>query len=319
MPPLAIMGGVGLAGSIGSALIGAHGAHEAADAQSAAAQQAAAYQKQQASNATGFQNAEWNQAQNGLDPWLAAGKGALGELSGLTSTPGQGLLAGFDQKFNAPTGATEQNDPGYQFRLQQGMSALNNTAAAKGNLLSANTLQSQQKFGQDYASNEYGNVYNRAMQDYMNQFNIFNSNQSNQYNRLAGLAGAGQNAANTLGQLGQGAANNIGNINMQSGQQVGQSLNNAGAAQASGYVGGANAWSQGLSGAANGIGQGIMLQQLMGGGGSAPYANYGTNVLQPSYMNPSQASISGANYQGAPGMTGLYGDVNMQGLPGFKS
>lgn len=294
MPPLAIMAGVGLAGSLGGAAIQSHEAGNAANAQSAAAQQAAAYQKQQAENSTGFQNAEWNQAQNNIAPWLGAGRAALGELSGLTSTPGQGLLAGFDKQFQAPTGATEQNDPGYQFRLQQGMSALNNSAAAKGNLLSGNVLQAQQKFGQDYASNEYGNVYNRAMQDYMNQFNIFNSNQSNQRNRLAGLAGAGQNAATTLGGLGQNAANNIAGINMEAGKLVGQDYTNAGNAQGTGYINSGNAWSQGLSGAANGASQGIMLNQLGGGGGFNWGSGGGVQAGQSPYLSMNYDGMTNA-------------------------
>lgn len=271
MPPLAIMAGVGIAGAIGGSAIQANAAGKAADAQSQAANHAADLQKQEADNSLAFQKEQWGTQQQNLAPWLSAGKGALGELSGLTSTPGQGLLAGFDKQFQAPTGATEQNDPGYQFRLQQGMSALNNSAAAKGNLLSGNVLNAQQKFGQDYASNEYSNVYGRAMQDYMNQFNIFNSNQSNQYNRLAGLAGTGQQAANTLGQLGQGAADNVSRINMTAGQQIGQDYQNAGAAQASGYTRGAAAWAQGLTGIGNQIGQyggqGGTFPGLGGGGG----------------------------------------------------
>jgi hypothetical protein len=86
------------------------------------------------------------------------------------------LTAGFNEKFQAPTGATEQNDPGYQFRLDQGMKMLDNSAAAKGGLLSGNTLQGRQNYAQNYASNEYGNVYNRAMQEYTNRFNIDSAN-----------------------------------------------------------------------------------------------------------------------------------------------
>jgi hypothetical protein len=272
--------GAGIAGSIGSAAIASHAAGKAASAQSNAATSAAQLQAQSAKDSLDFQKQEWQTQQQNMAPWLQAGKGALGELSGLTSTPGQGLLTPWTQQFQAPTDVTQQNDPGYQFRLQQGMQALNNSAAAKGNLLSGNTLEAQQQYGQNYASNEYNNVYNRALQQYQQNYGIFENNQANEYNRLAGLAGTGQTAATSLGQEGQAAAQNVGNTYLTSAAQQGQSLQNAGAATASGYIGGANAWSGALGGAANSITQGIMLNQLMGKGAdpSGLYSNYNPNI-----------------------------------------
>lgn len=69
-------------------------------------------------------------------------------------------------RFQSPTGVTDQNDPGYQFRLQQGEGALQASAAARGVLNSGGTLQDVLKYGQDYASQEYSNVFNRALQGY---------------------------------------------------------------------------------------------------------------------------------------------------------
>lgn len=68
--------------------------------------------------------------------------------------------------FSAPTGANEQNDPGYAFRLAQGEGALQNSAAAQGILNTGGTLEGILNYGQNYASNEYQNVYNRALQSY---------------------------------------------------------------------------------------------------------------------------------------------------------
>jgi hypothetical protein len=122
------------------------------------------------------------------------------------------------------------------------MKALQNSASARGDLLSGNTLAATTQYGQDYASGEYGNVYNRAMQEYQNRFNVYNANQTNKFNRLASLSGVGQTSAQQLGQSGQAAANNISNTLLTSGQQIGQNMNNAAAATASGYVGAGNAW-----------------------------------------------------------------------------
>lgn len=68
--------------------------------------------------------------------------------------------------FTPPTGATEVNDPGYQFRLDQGQAALAASAAAKGTLNSGGTLLGAQKFGQDYASGEFDKVFQRAKDEY---------------------------------------------------------------------------------------------------------------------------------------------------------
>jgi hypothetical protein len=267
----ALVGGT-LAAGIGGAAISAHAAGQAADAQAGAAKSAAQLQADEAKNALDFQKQEWTTQQQNMAPWLQAGKGALGNLSALTSTPGQGLLTPWTEQFQAPNAVTEQNDPGYQFRLQQGEGALQNSAAAQGSLLSGNTLEAQQKFGQNYASNEYGNVYNRALGQYQQRYGIFENNQANQFNRLAAMSGLGQTAATSLGQQGQAAAQNVGNIDLTSGAQQGQDLQNIAAAQASGYVGGANAWSGALGGTANSLTNLYMMKNLFGGGGGGGFS-----------------------------------------------
>lgn len=158
------------------------------------------------------------------------------------------LAQGFDEKFAAPTDVTEQNDPGYQFRLKQGQDAIEHSAAARGGLLSGGTGKALNDYAQGSASNEYGNVYNRALTEYQQRYNVFNNNQSTLFNRLANLSGFGQTATAQLNSAGTNAANNNSTILMNSGQQIGQQLNNAGAATASGYAGTANAINGGISG-----------------------------------------------------------------------
>lgn len=172
------------------------------------------------------------------------------------------LLQPFGQTFQAPTNVTEQNDPGYQFRLNQGMKALTNSASAKGTLLNGGTGKDITQFGQDYASNEYNNVYNRAYNQYATQYNQYQQHNTDVYNRLAGLSGVGQTAASTLGTLGQQTAQNVSNIDLTTGAQQGQDINNAGAARASGIVGAGNAYSSGLGSLAS-LGYLPYLQQMM--------------------------------------------------------
>lgn len=137
--------------------------------------------------------------------------------------------------------------PGYQFRKEEGQKGVENSAAARGGLLSGAALKAIQKYGQDFASNEYGNWFNQSNTDrnYIAgqgdaSYNRFNTNTSNQYNRLAGLSGTGQQATNLVNTAGANFAN-----------QAAQNTMGAGNAQAAGIVGQANALSGGLTGAYN--------------------------------------------------------------------
>ena len=158
------------------------------------------------------------------------------------------LMQQWPFEFAAPTNVTEQNDPGYQFRQQQGQQALENQEAATGSLLSGGSAKALDQYNQNYASNEYGNVYNRALTNYQQAYNQFQQSQTNQFNRLADIAGLGQLSA---GQLNSSAANtgsNVNNLLLGAGNQIGSALQNAGTARASGYVGAGNAYSGGLQG-----------------------------------------------------------------------
>lgn len=255
MPTLPIALGAGM---IGSAAIGGIGSILSGNTQANAAENAAKLQYNLGEQSLGFQKQELAQNQANQAPWLQEGQQALSTLGGLTGTPGQGLLQGFNQQFNAPTLAQAEQYPGYQFQLQQGQNAIQNSAAARGGLVSGNAATALNNYSQQAGQSDYNNVYNQAMQQYLNSYNIFNSNQANQFNRLASLSGLGQTSANQLGATGQAAAGNVAGINSTIGGQVGQNINNAGAATASGYAGLANA-GMGLTG---GISQLSLLSQL---------------------------------------------------------
>lgn len=304
---IAIGAGVSAAGALGGAALSSHAAGEAASTQANAAKSAAELQKEEADNALAFQKEQWTTQQANLAPWLAAGKTGLTNLTGLLSTPGQGLLTPWTEQFKAPTDVTEANDPGYKFRMAQGEGALENSAAAKGGLLSGNTLEAQQQYGQDFASNEYNNVYSRAMNQYELGYNQFENNNTNEFNRLAALSGIGQTAATTLGSEGQAASSNVGNIDLTSGAQQGADLNNAAAATASGYVGSANAWSGAMGGMTSNISQLAMLNSILGNsGGSNLYTDPGMNILQPSYMPTTMGAPLNPDPMAPPDMTGMY-------------
>ena len=184
------------------------------------------------------------------------------------STPWQGPAP-----FQAPTTVDEQNDPGYQARMDQGSQAIQRSAAAKGTLLTGGTLKDLTQFGQDYGSNEYSNVYNRAssqyqqsynqsltdwttnynasLQQYQQAYNIFENNQAKGFNRIASLAGLGQTAAGQLGSSGLGYTQLAGNTAMSNANSLSNLYTQLGNVNASGIVGGANAWNNALGNAVN--------------------------------------------------------------------
>lgn len=196
--------------------------------------------------------------------------GSSTALSGYSPTSGGygSLMQPWNQTFTAPTDITEQNDPGYQARLKLGTDAIQRSAAAAGGVVTGGTAQALDQFGQDYASNEYNNVYNRALSTYGTNYNTFENNQANQFNRLAALSGVGQTAASQLATAGQAASNNVSSNLLNTANNMGQAYQNAAAANASGLIGSSNAWSGAINGATNNLSQLALLQQLYGGGNS---------------------------------------------------
>jgi len=194
------MAGWTAAAIAGSAVIGGVAANRAAGAQADASRYAADLQYKQ-----------YKEGVQRQKPFYEAGVNALPELIAASKyTP-------FD--YNA-----YQNDPGVAFRIKQGVDALDRSAAARGGLLSGNQLRGVTEFGQNLASQEYSNAFNR-----------YQAERQARLNPLQSLTGMGQTTANTIGNMGQNMATNVGN-DMQSGAN----------ARASGYIGGANALSGGL-------------------------------------------------------------------------
>jgi hypothetical protein len=242
------------AGQAVSGAQGASAAKKAANAQVAAAQQAGDLQKEMYYNNIELQA-----------PFREAGLSAQNKLLDY-----MGLTPGASGKYTKDFSMTDfQQDPGYAFRMSEGLKALDRTAAARGGMLSGAALRGATRYGQDMASQEYTNAFNR-----------YQTNRANQLNPLQSLMGAGQTAANNVGAAGQNYAN-----------QAGEAYMGAGNARASGYVGSANAWNSALGQAANTLGQQNMLGSIFGG-------NSGGGT---SFDNPFSYDFSG-NYTG-PGST----------------
>jgi len=227
---------MGVAAAIaGAAVVGAGasiiGGNKAANAQKYAADQSAAVQQR-----------IFDQTREDNAPWRNVGQSALYRLAGLS-----GLSK--DGKGNAgrPNYSAFTSSPGYQFRLDEGMKAIERSAAARGGLRSGATMKSLNNYAQGEASQEYGN----------------------EWNRMAGLAGVGQTANSQNQQAGQNYANNLQNA-----------YTNAGNARASAYQNTASAISSSVNGLASIYGYNATFG---GGGGSPPSSTGGGAFYDPSY------------------------------------
>lgn len=203
------------------------GAITGSNSQAKAAKSAANQQYQASKEATQVQKDMYDQTRKDLMPYADAGKNSLSQLMGQMGPNGY-----FNQTY---TGQDIYDDPSYQFRLQQGQDSIQSGAAAQGGLLSGATQKALLNYGQDAASQEYGNAYNR-----------FNADQTNQYNRLSNLVGLGQNAAAQQGNAG-----------MQTAQAVASNTMAGANAQAAGTIAAGNRTANNFSslvGAAGAIG-----------------------------------------------------------------
>jgi hypothetical protein len=263
----------------GGAIVGAIGSGLAAGAQAGASKNAAQLQYMLGQQSLQQNQNQFNTTQANEAPWLKAGTSAIGSLSSLLSTPGQGLLTPWTQQFQAPTAAQAAATPDYQFTAGAGSGAIQNSAAGSGNLLSTGTLKTLDQFNQGLASTTYQQTYSNAFNEYLQQYNQFQNNQTNEFNRLASVSGLGQQTATTLGQLGQQNSNTAAGINATTGSQVGNSLLYTGAANASGYAGIANSINGGISN----LSQYSMLNSILNPqGGAGGYQGPGVGpAMQP--------------------------------------
>ena len=197
---------------LGAGALGALASRSAGRAQASATQQAADLQAQAAREAQALQERIYEESVARQKPFLETGTEFFNRLAALQRGGAEGA-----QNFL-------QMDPGYQFRLSEGLKALDRQAAARGGLISGAALKAAQRYGQDVASQEFGNAYNR----------------------LASMANVGPQAAGVMSNLGQTYATNVGNLGLGAAQAARQGLMGAAQARGSSYIGGVNALTGGL-------------------------------------------------------------------------
>lgn len=165
----------------------------------------------------------WARQQEEMTPWKEAGNRALGRLQ---------------------DGSFFERDAGYQFRLDEGNKGINSALAARGMANSGAALKELTRFGQNFASNEYQNAWNRE-----NQLANYGNNASLALGNFAG--GNAANLSNNYTGFGNAtAAAEIGRSNRDA-ALVGAAFQGLGAAAGAAAGGGAGKTSSPLAASGN--------------------------------------------------------------------
>lgn len=204
---------------------------------------AADAQTQAANTASQTQLDMYNKTRGDLSPYNTGGQADFTRLNKLLTSPAY---------INGPqmTESRLRATPGYQFNQNQGLKAVQNSAAARGLGVSGAALKGAAQYANGLADSTYQNQFSNAV-----------TNQTNAYNRLMGGASLGENAAAQTGAYGTQTASNIGN-----------NVIGAGNAQAAGAIAQGNAVGSIASGASNAY---LTNSLLNGSGGGGLYGGSG--------------------------------------------
>lgn len=180
--PVTIGAGVGMLGY----MMNQQASQNATEAETNAANQA---------NAT--QTSQFNQTRADQQPFINSGIGALNQLNQ--------QMPDLTRSFSM---ADFRADPGYQFAMDQGNSAIQRSSAARGTL-GGDTLKSMQGFSQGLADQQYQTARTN-----------FTNDQTNRFNKLSSMVGTGQGATNQVQAAGTNTANNISSNQLGTGNAI---------------------------------------------------------------------------------------------------
>ena len=259
------------------------------------------------------------------DPYQQAGLAGQNQLLNYLGIGGDTGAQGYGQYANAqftPEAFAANQDPGYGFRMREGLKAVDAQAAARGGLISGAALKASQRFGQDMASQEYQNAFNRyqtsrqatlapyqqlqgagmqAAGGLSNAAGGYGTNALGAYGGYGSAANSaygnyGAAAGNAYGALGTGIYNATGTAGGQInsaygnyGNQVTGALTGFGGNQANLTTGAANAQAAGQVGQANALNQGIS------GASNAYYQNQMLNLFRNNQGTPMNQPQGGFN------------------------
>ena len=249
------------------------------------------------------------QQQAAYNPYQQAGLAGQNQLLNYLGIGADTGSQGYGQYANAqftPQAFAANQDPGYAFRMKEGLKAVDAQAAARGGLISGAALKASQRFGQDMASQEYQNAFNRYQTSRQNTLAPYQSLQGTGMQAAGGLSNAagnyGTNAMGAYGGYGTAAGNAYGNYGNAAGSAYGaagtglyNATGNAGGTVNSAYGNYGNQVTGALTGfgtnqanlttgaanatAAGQVGQANALNQGISGATNAYYQNQMLNLL----------------------------------------
>lgn len=261
---------IGAGTSLIGGLIGSKAAQDAAAAQQAAGQKAVNQVGTNTNASLAALNNTWLQDQSKLQPYQDAGAKAVSQLNDATLSA------------DMPNASQIMSlDPGYAFNLSEGTKALQRAEAAGGSIGSGGALKAALQYSQGLASNEFGNAYNRYLQN--NQL---------RFGELRSAADIGQNANSQFIGAGSNYANGTLNANMDQARLDSDLITGMGNAQAAGDIGAANAW----SGALSGIGKSAGALALMPSSGSGYSFNPPATGAGSLITSPGAGSLNSMNF-----------------------
>lgn len=214
--------------------------------------------------------ADW--AQSLMMPYIKGGEGAETQLNDILGAP--------VEKFSYDPSKVA-DDKGYQFTLQQGMKALEQSAAARGQALSGGQLKAISQFGEGNAATYENQFYNQAL-------STFDTNRDTLQQRVGNLFGQtsqGMQGGQYAGNVGiqqseyasdaeQRAAALRANLGLE-GTKIDANARTGGAnATAASILGSTSSMDKGITTAGNDIGQAIFLSQLMKKPPASSSSNY---------------------------------------------
>jgi len=194
---IAAAAAIGAVGAIGGSVIASKGANSAADKASAATAQAADQSTQVQREQMQLAKDIYGENKAALAPWQQYGMDATGNINSLLELlpGGAGVNMGFD---------AYKNSTGYNERLKAGGELINGNYAGNGVFNSGARGKALTKYGQDYASGEFGNYINSLLP----RLNAYEGMRNLGFNAASAQAGVGNNYASQTGA----AANNLSNI-----------------------------------------------------------------------------------------------------------
>ena len=197
---------------IGGSVIGAGASIISGNKAANAQQEAAAKQEQTANKSLDIEKYIYDTTRADNEPSRLTGQNAMFKLADMYGVARPGGPANPTANYSA-----FEKSPGYEFRMKEGMNALQSSAAARGKLLSGTTLKGITDYAQGRASDEF-NSYTNALRSIAGLEQTANTNNQNAGNNYA------SGASNALAQVGSSAINS-GNARASSYANTGSSIN----------------------------------------------------------------------------------------------